>query len=88
MFDEYFRGLQRPNTPQKTFRIKLFLFEAEAMDFALEAIPGFSAEEIRQLELGIQRCAQASAGQHRLALVSCIPSAMITQHLLVNESSK
>jgi hypothetical protein len=55
MFDEYFRGLQRPNTPQKTFRIKVFLFDAEAMDFTLDAIPGFSAEEIRQLEMGIQR---------------------------------
>ena len=54
MFDEYFRGLQRPNTPQKTFRIKVYLFDAEAMDFSPEAM-GFTAEEVQACEQAIQR---------------------------------
>ena len=53
MFDEYFRGLQRPNTPQKTFRIRLFLFDAE-FDYSPEAM-GFTDEEVQACEQAIHR---------------------------------
>ncbi len=53
MFDEYFRGLQRPNTPQKTFRIRVFLFDAE-FDYSPEAM-GFTDEEVQACEQAIQR---------------------------------
>jgi hypothetical protein len=79
MFDEYFRGLQRPNTPQKTFRIRLFLFDAE-FDFSPEAM-GFTDEEVQACEQAIQRCApcvvagQALIGQCPSPRAACTPPA-------------
>ena len=29
MYDEYVQGLSRPGTPAKTFRLRIFLFQAE-----------------------------------------------------------
>ena len=37
LYDEYFQALQRPGTPVKTFRIKLYLFPALQDEWDVEA---------------------------------------------------